>query len=90
MKTIITMNEQGRLTVPAAAREALHLEGASHLELEVTEDALILRPTVVVPRDDSWAYEPDHIRRVNRAREEYRQRGGQPRTEADLERLANE
>ena len=83
------MNEQGRLTVPASARGALQIHGATHLELEVTEGALILRPSVMVPRDDSWAYQPDQIQRILKAREEYRQRGGQQRTEGELEGLAN-
>ena len=43
VKTIVTMNSQGRLTLPAAAREALQVEGPAQFELEVTEDALILR-----------------------------------------------
>jgi hypothetical protein len=42
-----------------------------------------------VPRDDCWAYQPDHIRRVERARREYRERGSQQKTEADLERLTD-
>ena len=53
MKTVISMNKRGRLTVPTVAREALQLHGATHLELEVIDDALILRPTVIIPRDDS-------------------------------------
>jgi AbrB family looped-hinge helix DNA binding protein len=88
MKTIVTMNEQGRLTVPAAARDALRLHGAAHFELEVTDDALILRPAAVVPRADAWAYQPDHIRRVERARQEYRERGSRQLSEAEIERLA--
>ena len=68
MKTVVSMNSQGRLTVPAAAREALRIQGPTQFELEVTEDALILRPALVIPRDDAWAYTQEHLRRVEQAR----------------------
>jgi bifunctional DNA-binding transcriptional regulator/antitoxin component of YhaV-PrlF toxin-antitoxin module len=64
-KTIVSMDDRGRLTVPIAAREALQIDGATQFELEITETALILRPSIVVPREDAWAYTPDHMRRVD-------------------------
>ena len=67
MKTIVSMNAQGRLTVPAEARKALHVEGETPFEIEVTEHEIILRPAVVIPREDAWAYTPEHIARVEQA-----------------------
>ena len=70
MKTTVTMNAQGRLTLPAAARQALELEGGAELEVEVTSDEIILRPAMLIRRADAWAYTPDHLRRVKKARSE--------------------
>ncbi|MHB1772060.1 MAG: AbrB/MazE/SpoVT family DNA-binding domain-containing protein [Acidimicrobiales bacterium] len=61
MKTV-TVSETGRLTLPAEARRALGLEGDTEVEVEVDErgDAIILRPAVVLRREDAWAYTPEH------------------------------
>lgn len=69
MKTVVTMNPQGRLTVPIAARQALRIEGETLFELEATENELILRPAEAIPREDLWAYTPEHLERVKRARQ---------------------
>lgn len=90
MKTIVSMNAQGRLTVPAAARQALQLEGPTEFELEVTPDEIILRPAIIIPRADAWAYTPEHIRELDRALEDGRQGRTQRLTEQELERLAAE
>jgi bifunctional DNA-binding transcriptional regulator/antitoxin component of YhaV-PrlF toxin-antitoxin module len=90
VKTTVSMNNQGRLTVPAAARQALRLEGPTQFELEVTDDALILRPAIVIPREDAWAYTPEHLRRVERARQEAREGRTRELGEADLDRLMAE
>ncbi len=70
MKTIVSMNKQGRLTVPAAARQALRVEGEAQFEMEIIDDALILRPAIVIPREDAWAYTPEHLAAVREAREQ--------------------
>jgi hypothetical protein len=51
----------------------------------VRDGTLVLRPAVIIPRDDAWAYTPEHLKRVARARQED---GGHRIAEADLERLA--
>ena len=75
------------MTVPAAAREALHVEGPAHFEFEVTENALILRPAIVIPRSDVWAYAPDHLQRVERPRQEARDGTARRLTEDDRKRI---
>ena len=90
MKTVVSMNAQGRLTVPASARQALHLEGAAEFELEVSSDEIILRPAIVIPRTDAWAYTEDHLRRVAGARSEGRQGANRQLSEGDLAALAEE
>ncbi len=90
MKTVITMNNQGRLTLPAAARQALHLEGPAQFELEISGDALILRPAVVIPREDAWAYTPEHLRRVARSMADVQEGRTRRLSEDDLIRLTGD
>jgi antitoxin PrlF len=68
--TAVTMNAQGRLTVPAEARRELGLAGEAHFEAEVHDGELLLRPAVLVPREDAWAYTPEHRALLARARED--------------------
>lgn len=70
MKTFVTMSPTGRLTVPAAAREALRVAGEAQFEVEVTEHEMILRPVVMIPREDAWAYTPEHMASLARALEQ--------------------
>ena len=56
--TAVAMNAQGRLTVPADARKALGLVGEAQFQAEVRDEGLLLRPAVLVPREDAWAYTP--------------------------------
>ena len=44
MKTVVTMDAAGRLTLPADARRELGIEGATHLELDVAGHGIVLRP----------------------------------------------
>lgn len=73
MKTA-AMSKNGRLTVPAEARSALGLEDETEFEVEVdtTEDALILRPIVMLRREDAWAYTPEHRALLRQAHEDSR------------------
>ena len=69
MSRTITMSPNGRLTVPADARRALGLEGEAELEIHVDAalDELVLRPVVILRREDAWAYTPDHRELLARA-----------------------
>ena len=82
---LVAMNGEGRITVPAAARRQLGLEGEAQFQAEVRDGALVLRPAVVIPRDDAWAYAPDHLERIARARQE---EVGLQLTEAGLDERA--
>jgi bifunctional DNA-binding transcriptional regulator/antitoxin component of YhaV-PrlF toxin-antitoxin module len=66
--TAVVMNSQGRLTVPAEARRELGLGGEAHFEAEIRDGELRLRPAVLVPREDAWAYTPEHRAHLARAR----------------------
>ena len=68
MKTV-SMNNEGRITVPADARRSLGIEGAAEFEIEVDgdSDAIILRPVVTIRREDAWAFSEEHSARLKRA-----------------------
>lgn len=83
---VVTMDAEGRLTLPVAARRALAVEGAASFTLEVAENALILRPADAIPDEDAWAYTPEHLARVERARNRPLDQDRQLSTQ-DLERL---
>jgi bifunctional DNA-binding transcriptional regulator/antitoxin component of YhaV-PrlF toxin-antitoxin module len=66
----VAMNAQGRITVPADARKALGLTGEAQFQAEIRDEGLLLRPAVLVPREDAWAYTPEHRKLLAQARED--------------------
>ncbi len=67
MMLTVESNEQGRLVIPAEVRAALNVTGKAHWQLEVQDGAIILKPATVIPREDAWAYRPDHLARLQEA-----------------------
>jgi AbrB family looped-hinge helix DNA binding protein len=88
MKTI-TMSGSGRLTLPADVRRELGLEGETELEVvvDVASDEVILRPAVVLGREDGWAYTPEHRDLLNRAHADSREGQVRQVTEDELRSL---
>jgi AbrB family looped-hinge helix DNA binding protein len=87
MKTI-TVSSDGRLTLPADSRRALGIEAEAELEVEVDGDAIILRPVIVLRREDAWAYTPEHRALLARAHEDSRTGRVRRLSEAELVDLA--
>jgi bifunctional DNA-binding transcriptional regulator/antitoxin component of YhaV-PrlF toxin-antitoxin module len=85
---LVSMNGEGRLTIPAAARRELGLEGEAQFQAEVHDGVLILRPAVVIPREDAWAYTPEHRAALARARQDSQEGRVRRLSEDDLDRLA--
>lgn len=85
MRTV-AMNESGRITLPVETRRALGLEGSAEFEVEVDEenDALILRPAVLLRREDAWAYTAEHRALLAKAHEDSRKGRVARLTEAEL------
>ncbi len=85
MRTV-TVSDTGRLTLPAEVRRALGLHGESEMDVEVdTEgDAIILRPAVLLRREDAWAYTPDHREALARAHADSREGRVRRLGESDL------
>lgn len=85
----VAMNAQGRLTVPAEARRALGLVGEAQFQAEVRDDGLLLRPAVLVPREDAWAYTSEHRNLLARAREDSARERVRELSESELHDLAS-
>jgi len=88
MKTI-TISGSGRLTLPAEVRRELGLEGETELEVVVdaASDEVILRPAVVLRREDAWAYTPEHRDLLNRAHADSREGRVRQVSEDELKNL---
>jgi hypothetical protein len=51
-----------------ASRQRLGLDGETEFDVEVTDrGSVTLRPVVVIPRDDAWAYTAEHLAGVAKA-----------------------
>lgn len=87
--TAVAMNAQGRLTVPAEARRALGLAGEAQFEAEVRDNVLLLRPALLIPREDAWAYTPEHRAMVARARDDVTHGRVRKLSEDELRELAD-
>ncbi len=59
MKSRVTINERGVITIPARMRTALGLKANDQLIIEDTENGLLLRPAFSVPME---IYSEDRIR----------------------------
>ena len=84
MRTI-TMSPNGRLTLPAEVRQRLGLDGETEFDVEVTDHGSVtLRPVVVIPRDDAWAYTAEHLVQVAKALADIREGRVRRLSDADL------
>jgi AbrB family looped-hinge helix DNA binding protein len=69
MSTIVTMSDRGRITIPSAIREALHLDDNAQLQLDIVDDRLVITPAITIPREDAWPYTPEESAAIERARQ---------------------
>lgn len=84
MRTV-TMSPNGRLTLPAEVRQKLGLTGETEFDVEVSgHDSVTLRPVVVLPRDDAWAYAAEHLAQVAKALDDVRHGRVREASDADL------
>lgn len=87
MAKLVTMTPEGRVTIPAAARRELGVEGEAQFEVGVEGESIVLRPAVVMTRDDAWAYTPEHRRVLAKAHRDSREGRVRRLTEGQLARL---
>jgi hypothetical protein len=56
------------MTVPAEIRRELGIDGEATLIVETEAGRMIVRPAVVIPAEDAWAFTPQHQERLASAR----------------------
>ncbi len=88
-RRLLTMTAKGRVTIPAAVRRELGVEGEAQFEVEVDREAVVLRPALVLPREDAWAYTPEHRRLLARAHRDSREGRVRRLSERQLARLTS-
>jgi len=52
VRSIVSMNSTGRLTLPAEARRALGLSGEAFFEVHLEGNAVVLKPVAIVPLEN--------------------------------------
>ena len=57
--SITKISAKHQITIPKEAFEKLRLEAGDFLEVEATEDRLILIPKKLIPRDQAWFWTKD-------------------------------
>ncbi len=72
MRTVVLVGKSGRVTLPAKARRELGLHEGSEMVFEVIDGVITMRPAVVLPREDAWAYTREHRAALAQARADAR------------------
>jgi AbrB family looped-hinge helix DNA binding protein len=52
---LVKVKEKFQITLPAELREALHLAVGDLLEATIQDNVIILKPKVVIDREQAWA-----------------------------------
>ena len=72
VRSVVAMNKQGRVTLPASARRQLGLTDGAQLEVAVDDSSITLRPAKVVLAEDAWAHTPENLAGIRRALDDAR------------------
>lgn len=70
VRTLVAVNSQGRVTLPAEVRRKLNISSGSQLEVGVEDGRITLRPARLVPAEDAWAYTSENVAGIRRALED--------------------
>jgi antitoxin PrlF len=54
-----TLRDKGQLTVPEEIRKAARLEVGDPIEVELTEDGILLRPLKTIDPTQAWFWTPE-------------------------------
>jgi AbrB family looped-hinge helix DNA binding protein len=52
--SVVKLFRDGQITLPAGIRKALELDEGGYLEAEVVAGAVVLRPKMLVDREQTW------------------------------------
>lgn len=59
MAVTTVLRARGQITIPRAIRTALRLEENDPLEIEVTDDGILLRPCKLIDASQAWFWTPE-------------------------------
>ena len=84
------MSKTGRITLPAEIRRQLDLEGEAEFLVEQLEggEGVVLRPVVMMLREDAWVYTAEDLTSIRRGLDDIREGRVRTVTEAELRALA--
>jgi AbrB family looped-hinge helix DNA binding protein len=68
MRATVSINAQGRMTVPSEIRRELGITGEATVIVETEGGRMIMRPAIVIPAEDAWAFTAEHQERLASAR----------------------
>ena len=54
-------------TVERRQAARTNLEKLAYIHIEPNNGAIVLKPAAVIPREDVWAYRPEHLARLQEA-----------------------
>ena len=83
-RSLVAVNAQGRVTLPADVRRQLRLSEGDRLEVSIEDDRITLRPARIVVAEDEWAYSAESLSSIRRALDDIREGRVYQVTEADL------
>ncbi len=66
-RSVVAVNAQGRVTLPADVRRKLGISDGDQLEVKLEDDHITLRPARVVVAEDAWAYTAESLTGIRRA-----------------------
>ncbi len=84
------MSKTGRITLPAELRRAMDLEGEAEFLVEELADGegVVLRPIVMMLREDAWAYTAEDMASIRRGLDDILAGRVRTVTEAELRAMA--
>lgn len=65
-----TLRAKGQLTLPTTIREAANLEEGDPIDVELTDEGILLRPRKVIDATQAWFWSPEWQRGEREASDE--------------------
>jgi len=87
MKFVTTIRKKGTVTIPASVRKAARLAEGDVVEIELTDDGILLKPKKLVDPSQAWFWSPEWQAKEREADEDYAA-GRFDRFESDEEFIA--
>jgi AbrB family looped-hinge helix DNA binding protein len=59
MSEISVVRAKGQITIPASLRKAARIEEGDPVEMELTDDGILLRPKKLIDASQAWFWTPE-------------------------------